>query len=112
MLFNSHLYYKIEFKGLFFLREEHNGPSITRRPQKGNEAAADLPDLAGESPVDAVVMAHGAGHLQDIKCLATTQVHERKPASYHHRMPRWPMPTETCEEALAGPSAGPDLQAR
>ena len=60
----------------------NNGPSITRRPQKGNEAAADLPDLAGESPVDAVVMAHGAGHHQDIKCLAATQVHN---ASRPHR---------------------------
>ena len=44
-------------------KSAHNGPSITRRPQKGNEAAADLPDLAGESPVDAVVMTHDAGDL-------------------------------------------------
>ena len=46
------------------------------------------------------------------KCAAEEQVHERKPASSHHRMPRWPMPTETCQEALAGPCVGPDLRAR
>ena len=41
------------------------------------------------------------------KCAATEQVHERKPASSHHRMPRWPIPTETCQEALAGPVRWP-----
>ena len=48
----------------------------------------------------------------EYKCAAAEQVHERKPTSSHHRMPRWPMPTETCQEALAGPCVGPDLRAR
>ena len=48
----------------------------------------------------------------EYKCAAEEQVHERKPTSSHHRMPRWPMPTETCQEALAGPCVGPDLRAR
>ena len=33
----------------------------------------------------------------EYKCAAAEQVHERKPTSSHHRMPRWPRPTETCK---------------
>ena len=66
-----------------------------------------MPDLAGESPVDAVVMTHGARPDQRIKYPAATQVHHRRPASAHGRMPHSPMPTETREEALAGPKRWP-----